>query len=173
MQNVQALDRLLFVSITASDDKITRLFADTESLIHDATSGSSTPGSLRTRSSDLVSRLHSDLASPYASPIGSLIDNYASFSSTLFSPSSTSMQLAADLRTLLSDLVLDSQGKPTFKPKLAKDMMRLLPVLARKIGYLPLPRVEVENEDYKVVLDNVVVRVGFASDASDCKGVSR
>jgi len=70
----------------------------------------------------------------------------------------TTSQFTDNLNELVSDLFLDENGRPTVKFDLIKDFARLLPVIAEKLEYLPVPRIEGSDEDIDYTFDNMVLR---------------
>lgn len=59
---------------------------------------------------------------------------------------------------LVSDLTLDERGEYAVKTDMIRDLAKILPAVVGKLGHLPVPRLEFEDEDYHVILDNVVVQ---------------
>lgn len=47
-----------------------------------------------------------------------------------------------DFETLVKDVFLDEKGRPTIKFGLVKDFAKILPVVAQKMKFIPLPRIE-------------------------------
>lgn len=70
----------------------------------------------------------------------------------------TTNQFADNLNELVSDLFLDENGRPTVKFDLVRDFARLLPVIAEKLEYLPVPRVEGSDDNVDYSFDNMVLR---------------
>jgi len=70
----------------------------------------------------------------------------------------TTDQFTDNLNELVSDLFLDETGKPTVKFDIIKDFARLLPVIAEKLEYLPVPRIEGSDDDIDYSFDNMVLR---------------
>ncbi|ORX89056.1 hypothetical protein K493DRAFT_340889 [Basidiobolus meristosporus CBS 931.73] len=70
----------------------------------------------------------------------------------------TTQAFARDLETLTKDMFLDESGKPTIKYDLVKDFAKLIPVIAKKLEYLPLPRIENSDEQFDMILDNIVLK---------------
>ncbi|KAI8593698.1 hypothetical protein BDZ88DRAFT_403436 [Geranomyces variabilis] len=69
----------------------------------------------------------------------------------------TTQRLQKDMSVLISDLFLDERGNPTFKPDLVRDLAKLVPHIASKLAYLPLPRIEVDDGQYHMIFDNIVL----------------
>ncbi|KAJ3149302.1 hypothetical protein HDU86_007025 [Geranomyces michiganensis] len=69
----------------------------------------------------------------------------------------TTQRLQSDMSVLINDLFLDERGNPTFKPDLVRDLAKLVPHIASKLAYLPLPRIEVDDGQYHMIFDNIVL----------------
>jgi len=68
------------------------------------------------------------------------------------------MKLGQGVRELVNDMFIDSEsGKPTLKMSLAKDVARLIPVIAQKVKFIPIPRIEDSDDHYEYAIDNLVV----------------
>jgi len=67
------------------------------------------------------------------------------------------MKLGHGVQEMVRDMFLDESGKPTIKTTLARDLARLIPVLAQKVKFIPIPRIESEDENYDYAVDNLVV----------------
>jgi len=60
---------------------------------------------------------------------------------TAFGEDPLNQRLGEDIKRLTKDILFDSQGNLTFKPKLWSDIRNvILPVVIRQVGYLPIPR---------------------------------
>jgi len=65
---------------------------------------------------------------------------------------------AASLSKLFNDLGNDEKGKPTFKPRLVKDLTDvILPSIFEKVAYIPIPRIEYSDPHVDVVIENLVL----------------
>ena len=63
-----------------------------------------------------------------------------------------------DWKRLSSDLFLDSEGKPTFKPHLWSDIRDpILPELLKHAGVLPIPRIEYTDNMVDLVVENLAI----------------
>lgn len=71
----------------------------------------------------------------------------------------TTAQWRSDFEALVSDVFLDEKGRPTFKFELIKDFGKILPLIAEKLKYIPLPRIENSDEQYDYIFDNLVLHV--------------
>jgi hypothetical protein len=67
-----------------------------------------------------------------------------------------------ELRILWEDLFLDDNGNLTIKSELLDDFMKIIPELADKMLYLPVPKYEKDAADYYVMMDQIVM---------NCKGL--
>ncbi|ORX99372.1 hypothetical protein K493DRAFT_299406 [Basidiobolus meristosporus CBS 931.73] len=86
------------------------------------------------------------------------ISNEVTSFNTALQHDRTTQAFARDLEKLTQDVFLDESGKPTIKYDLVKDFAKLVPVIAKKLEYLPLPRVEHSDEQFDVILDNIVLK---------------
>jgi hypothetical protein len=66
--------------------------------------------------------------------------------------------LATDMKTLVNDVFFDENGNPIYKPELVKDTRLLVNHIADQIAYLHIPKIQHEDESYKIELDNVVIK---------------
>jgi len=64
----------------------------------------------------------------------------------------------SNLSELMSDLFLDQYGQPTVKFDIIRDFARLLPLIAEKLEYIPVPRLEGSDTEMDYSLDNMVLR---------------
>lgn len=65
---------------------------------------------------------------------------------------------AASLTKLFTDLGNDEDGKPTFKPRLVKDLTDvILPAVFEKVAYVPVPRIEYSDSQFDAVIENLVL----------------
>lgn len=63
-----------------------------------------------------------------------------------------------DWKRLTKDLLFNSEGNLTFKPKLWNDIRHvILPTLIRQIGYIPIPRAEYSDDKIDLVIENLVL----------------
>ena len=62
------------------------------------------------------------------------------------------------VQRLLDALGTDKNGKVTFKPHLLKDVANvIIPDFFKKIGYVPIPRIEVSDPNVDVIVENLVL----------------
>ncbi|KAJ3036789.1 hypothetical protein HDV00_002401, partial [Rhizophlyctis rosea] len=80
----------------------------------------------------------------------------SNFADALASDRAT-QKLAADANAIFADLFLDERGKPTFKPELLRDLAKIVPAIADKLAYLPIPRTEIDDGTYHMIFDNIVL----------------
>ncbi|KAI8826221.1 uncharacterized protein EV422DRAFT_515820 [Fimicolochytrium jonesii] len=66
-------------------------------------------------------------------------------------------RLQSDTSQLINDLFLDERGKPAFKPELLADLAKVVPLIADKLAYLPIPRVEADDGTYHMIFDNIIL----------------
>ncbi|ORX90570.1 hypothetical protein K493DRAFT_132170, partial [Basidiobolus meristosporus CBS 931.73] len=105
----------------------------------------------------IVERGHSIVENRYRGLVAQISDELSNFNAAL-KQDKTSKRFVQDLEAFTKDLFMDEFGKPTFKYDLVKDFARLIPIIAEKMDYVPLPRVEQSDEKLDVVLDNVVIQ---------------
>ncbi|KAI9094706.1 hypothetical protein DFS34DRAFT_628757 [Phlyctochytrium arcticum] len=78
------------------------------------------------------------------------------YASALASNKAT-QRLQSDASALVNDLFLDERGQPTFKPELLRDLTTVIPTIADKLAYLPIPRIEIDDGTYHMIFDNIVL----------------
>lgn len=67
-------------------------------------------------------------------------------------------RFAESMNKLFADLGNDKNGKPTFKPRLVKDISEvILPGIFESIRYVPIPRIEYSDPMVDVVVENLVI----------------
>ncbi|KAJ1337236.1 DUF5923 family protein [Microdochium nivale] len=65
---------------------------------------------------------------------------------------------AAAVEKLFLDLGNDSEGKPTYKPHLVKDLTEVIvPAILENIAYVPIPRIEFSDHQIDCVVENLVL----------------
>lgn len=64
-------------------------------------------------------------------------------------------RLGDDIKRLTKDLLFNSEGNLSFKPKLWNDMRNvILPTVIRQIGYVPIPRAEYSDDKIDLVIES-------------------
>lgn len=91
---------------------------------------------------------------------GNISYEVRNFSSAL-AANKTTQRLQKDTSALISDLFLDEKGNPTFKPDLVRDLSKLVPILIDRLAYLPVPRIEVDDGTYHMIMDNIVIKASL------------
>ena len=105
-----------------------------------------------------IARFGNDLLSQmYSSDVQHISDLMRDFISG-FSEDAFNKNVKDDVTSLIRDLFFDSRGNPVIKPELFSDFGKLLPLLTQKIAYIPIPHIEIDDPDYHIILDNIVVR---------------
>jgi len=67
-------------------------------------------------------------------------------------------RLGEDVKRLTKDLLFNSEGNLSFKPKLWSDIRNvILPSVIRQIGYFPIPRAEYSDDKIDLVIENLVL----------------
>lgn len=67
-------------------------------------------------------------------------------------------ELSTGIKKLVNDMVLDDAGNPTIKASLVGDLMKVIPKVADYIAFLPIPRIESEDEDVLFIADNILIK---------------
>ena len=69
-------------------------------------------------------------------------------------------------KKVFNDLVVvDRTGNFRFRTRVVRDILDvMLPKLVYEIKYIPLPRIEYQDRDYDIILENVVLESGNISD---------
>lgn len=66
--------------------------------------------------------------------------------------------MSNDVQTLLHDLLQDDQGNYTIKTSLLGDLGTVfLPAILEQIKYIPIPRIEFEDKDWYIVIEDLVL----------------
>ncbi|WVR07478.1 hypothetical protein IAU60_004520 [Kwoniella sp. DSM 27419] len=77
---------------------------------------------------------------------------------TSFNDDPLNRRFGDDLKRLFKDLLFNSEGNLSFKPKLWNDVRNvLLPVFIKQIGYVPIPRAEYSDDQIDLVIENLVL----------------
>ncbi|WRT68357.1 uncharacterized protein IL334_005333 [Kwoniella shivajii] len=77
---------------------------------------------------------------------------------TSFNDDPLNRRFGEDLKRLFKDLLFNSEGNLTFKPKLWNDVRSvLLPTFISQIGYVPIPRAEYSDDKIDLVIENLVL----------------
>lgn len=73
----------------------------------------------------------------------------------------TLQKLGHDLTTLYSHLLKDAEGRPAFKPELIKDLRLVLPIVLRRLQYIKVPDMLVDDLEggYALTVQNALVNV--------------
>jgi len=93
----------------------------------------------------------------YQSSMKTLLDNFTIFLNG-FGLDLMNSKLKMKVVALGQEVFLDDSGKPLFKPELIKDLSMLIPLIADQLAYLPIPRIETEDNDMHVILDNIIIK---------------
>ncbi|RUS19813.1 hypothetical protein BC937DRAFT_86862 [Endogone sp. FLAS-F59071] len=107
--------------------------------------------------SNLLKRGRSILQERYRGPTDAIFDEASAFINALQRDSVTN-ELASDLDQLTRDLFIDDEGNPSIKFELVKDFAKIVPIVASKLEYIALPKIEYSDDEYDYILDNVVLR---------------
>ncbi|RUP43364.1 hypothetical protein BC936DRAFT_137287, partial [Jimgerdemannia flammicorona] len=107
--------------------------------------------------SDLFKRGRHNLVENHRGNVDRVFDEASAFATALQRDEITN-ELASDLERLTSDLFLDENGKPAFKYELVKDFVKIVPIIASKLEYLALPKIDYADDEFEYILDNIVLR---------------
>lgn len=91
--------------------------------------------------SNLLKKGRSILHERYRGPTDAIFDEASAFITALQRDSLTN-ELTSDLEQLTRDLFLDENGNPTIKFELVKDFAKIVPIIASKLEYIALPKIE-------------------------------
>ncbi|TPX66724.1 hypothetical protein SpCBS45565_g04267 [Spizellomyces sp. 'palustris'] len=109
------------------------------------------------RAADLIRRSRELLLRKYARDTGRLASELEHFVNALKEDELTS-GLADDVKHLIDDLVRDSQGNYTFKSNLLGDISTVIfPALMEQVQYIPIPRIEHEDENWHIIVEDLVL----------------
>jgi hypothetical protein len=92
----------------------------------------------------------------YSDNTQKIVDEANAFNQALQEDRATA-QWTSDFENLVRDMFLDDRGQPTVKFELIKDFGKIIPLVADKLKYLPLPRIENSDDEYDYIFDNVVL----------------
>lgn len=67
-------------------------------------------------------------------------------------------RFATDVKTLATDLFFDDNGRPALKSGMARDMGKVVKAIADEIAYIPVPRIEHDDQSMHLVLDDINVK---------------
>jgi hypothetical protein len=108
------------------------------------------------RGSSLIDKGRHLLLENYSELTENIANEATSFNEAL-QQDKTTIQWTQDFENLIGDVFLDAKGQPTIKFELIRDFGKILPIIADKMKYLPLPRIENSDEEYDYIFDNVVL----------------
>ncbi|TPX39179.1 hypothetical protein SeMB42_g06425 [Synchytrium endobioticum] len=75
-----------------------------------------------------------------------------------FASDELTREFGRDVRILTQDLFLNEQGRVTIKTSLVNDVFSVIfPMMIEQIRYLPIPRIEHLDENYHVIVENIVL----------------
>ncbi|GAA5972551.1 hypothetical protein JCM8115_000263 [Rhodotorula mucilaginosa] len=77
---------------------------------------------------------------------------------TAYADDGLNQRLGESVKSLVTDLFLNSEGNITWKPELWTDIRKvILPTLFQQIGYVPIPRAEYTSKDVDLVVENLTL----------------
>ncbi|KAJ3280623.1 hypothetical protein HK104_000533 [Borealophlyctis nickersoniae] len=107
--------------------------------------------------SEILRRLREILYERYRDPMQRLLREVNGFVTDLTNDRLT-QKLAEDLRRLSRDLFFDEKGNWEFKTGLLSDLANVvLPAIIEQIKYIPIPRIEHWDENYHIVVENIIM----------------
>jgi len=108
--------------------------------------------------SQLIQRGRHNLLDNYHDYTSSIAEELRKFNDSL-QEDKTTLQWKHDFENLMKDIFMDEKGRPTIKFELIKDFGKVLPLIAEKLKFLPLPRMENFDDQYEYIFDNIVLHV--------------
>ncbi|KAJ3270323.1 hypothetical protein HK104_004944 [Borealophlyctis nickersoniae] len=141
----------------ATDDSLADYFTSLTSFLNSSFTDTSFPdaSTFTSTATTLISGAR-DAFSRYTRPILRLTYETTSYAAALAADPGA-QKLKQDADALVRDLFLDEKGRPAFKGRVLADLAKCVPVLADKLAYLPIPRMEMDDGEYQFVLDNIVL----------------
>lgn len=95
----------------------------------------------------------------YAGHKDAVFDTISNFF-TAYAEDDLNDQLGRDVKNLTTDLLYDSDGQLTFKKHLWDDLRQtIFPALAKSVGYVPIPRIEYQDDSMEIVLENLTLEM--------------
>jgi len=93
----------------------------------------------------------------YAGHKDAVFDSLADFFKS-YADDELNVQLGEDVKKLTKDLLMDADGNLQYKSHLWQDVRSvILPTLAKKVGLIPIPRVEYASDEVEIVLENITL----------------
>jgi len=109
------------------------------------------------KGSEIINRGRAILFESYRNDTSNLLNNLRKFSNELQSDNVT-REFAEDITRFTKDMFLDEEGRYTFKPDLIRDITTVvLPLLFEQIRYIPIPRIEHNDEQYHIIMENLII----------------
>jgi len=108
--------------------------------------------------SELIERGRKILLDHYGELTRKIVNEVLEFNKAMMEDKKT-LKLKNDIDILIEDLFLNELGQFTIKFQLIKDFSVVLPRLAKKLEYIPLPRYEHFDENVEFIADNVIVHL--------------
>ncbi|CAG8517785.1 12710_t:CDS:2 [Acaulospora colombiana] len=116
--------------------------------------------------SRLIERGRHILLENYYDTITNITNEFRKFNESL-QEDKTTLRWKRDFENLVQDIFLDEKGRPTMKFELIKDCGKILTLIAEKLKFFPLPRMEKTknqnnnsyDDQYEYIFDNIVLHV--------------
>ncbi|KAJ3092639.1 Nucleoside diphosphate kinase 7 [Quaeritorhiza haematococci] len=113
------------------------------------------------KAKDLVWRMRTTIMSGekgYDRMVRKILDDATEFGGKLSTGDETTQAVGKDMRELFKTAFMDEKGNYKFKPELVGDVARMLNVISDKLGYLPIPRLEVNDDETHWIFDNIILK---------------
>nr|CAG8523746.1 8326_t:CDS:2 [Entrophospora candida] len=107
---------------------------------------------------ELIERGRRILLDHYGELTRKIVNEVLEFNKAMLEDKKT-LKLKNDIDILIEDLFLNELGHFTIKFQLIKDFSIVLPRLAKKLEYIPLPRYEYFDENVEFIADNIIVHL--------------
>ncbi|CAJ0759943.1 19117_t:CDS:2 [Entrophospora sp. SA101] len=107
---------------------------------------------------ELIERGQRILLDHYGELTRKIINEVLEFNKAMLEDKKT-LKLKNDINILIEDFFLNELGHFTIKFQLIKDFSIVLPRLAKKLEYIPLPRYECFDENVEFIADNIIVHL--------------
>jgi hypothetical protein len=86
-----------------------------------------------------------------------VVDRFADFAAGI-AEDPTNREFIDSIYQIWIDACLDDNGNLTIKKELLDDIVRIMPILADRIAYVPLPRVDYDDPKYSFMMNNAVLK---------------
>ncbi|KXS21551.1 hypothetical protein M427DRAFT_273163 [Gonapodya prolifera JEL478] len=109
------------------------------------------------RGGQFINRGRSILFEKYRNDTANLVNCIKDFTHELQSDRVT-RDFADDVSRITRDMLLNEEGQYEFKPDLIRDFTTIiLPLLFDQVKYIPIPRIEHNDDRYHIILENLII----------------